>query len=278
MTYAAGTYGAGTWGSGTYAAGNWNPLLSYVALRLPNTPSARRQAIADAAILAANGQAYSAASVIDAIALTLYYQKDDLSCFQDSAATTPASLGQVVGAVTPWSGTGNITQATTAAKPQFTADGILFDGADDRLIRTLSYGASNTIIVAGRRTGGSNQGCFAGGHFYDLDLRCDLFQIQNGPIIVGAYSVAINEKVILSGLRQSGGSKVWKNGVQSGATQTSALNAIAGSNFYVGARNDAAIPLTGSIYSLFYAPYSLPDSDRIKIERFANFYNAMGLF
>lgn len=111
--------------------------VQYIADKLPNVPSDRRIAIADAATSATNGQGYSAESIIDALALaSIFCSAEPASSFQDSAGTMSATYGQPVGRRNSWGiDTTPLTQATTAKKPTLTIDGDSFDGTDDLLTR-----------------------------------------------------------------------------------------------------------------------------------------------
>jgi len=78
---------------------------------------------------------------------------DMATLFQDSAGTTPVtSVTQPIGKMLDLSGNANyMWQATAGARPQYTADGALFDGVDDTMAAasaSIPYAQSNGFTLA----------------------------------------------------------------------------------------------------------------------------------
>ena len=74
---------------------------------------------------------------------------DMATLFQDSAGATPVTaLTQPIGRMLDISGNGNhLLQATAGARPQYTADGALFDGVDDRMeTGSINFGTDDMFV------------------------------------------------------------------------------------------------------------------------------------
>jgi hypothetical protein len=121
-------------------------VTSYVLSTLPQVPSSLAQYVSDMAKLAAQGQSFSANSVIDALALCsgIWDGYTNQFCYQDTAATTAVTaVGQDVKAIKPMVGTENLTEATSP--PYYGAKGLVFN------YHNILSTSGNVINPAGRR-------------------------------------------------------------------------------------------------------------------------------
>lgn len=106
-------------------------------MRLVNALAIAR--LVDAPMLGGGGAAWTPAQLFSSSEVGCWYDPSDAStCWQDTAATTSAADGDVVGRIDDLSGNGlNAIQATAARKPiRRTAGGVWyldFDGSDDYL-------------------------------------------------------------------------------------------------------------------------------------------------
>lgn len=252
---------------------------AYVALKLPNVPSAKRVSVANAASASAIGQGYSAESVIDAIALaTLWLSPDPLSCFQDSGATTPSAIGQVVGAMVPWVGSVTVTQNTSSAKGILTTSGIDFDGVDDVLVGTppqTSTAHSIIAVIKSDTISGARIPIYIGdasnngyGFYWDSSTGA----LYGGVTFLndGTRNTSTN----IHSLTKGATSKLFINGVETPLSNPS-VSPFAPSAFFTYGGYVGSNYHDGTIADVFV--YDSEFSDRHKIERFANAYRSLGL-
>lgn len=165
--------------------------------------------------------------------LTLWLDADDGATLkQDSAGTTPAGGGDVVGLWQDKSGNGfDFSQATTASKPVRRADGLEFDQSDDFLSNsdTISAVSDYTMLLAIEPSALTNSQY--------------LFDTSAGRLIIAFRAATVNSEIgyfdgawhefaagttdnqILSYMLTSGGAEIFRNG-QSLGTDTYTQKAI----------------------------------------------------
>lgn len=253
-------------------------IAAYVAQALPNVPAARREAVSSAAIAASADQDYSAESVIDAIALAiLWLSPDPLSCFQDSAATTPAAIGQAVGAMMPWVGSVTVTQSTSSAKGILSSYGINFDGSDDVLTGSLPQSTTQFSLIAVLKsdsTGGIRIPVYLGNasfNGYGFDWEGSEGGLFGGVVFLGNGPRATSTGIY--SLTRGSVSKFFLNGDEKTLSNNTPSAIPADGTFYFGGYPGAYFD--GIVGDLFV--YDSEFADRPKIERFVNAYRSLGL-
>jgi hypothetical protein len=253
-------------------------LVSYVATKLPNVPSARRQAVADAATDAASGQSYTPESVIDAIVLAiLWLSPDPLSCFQDSDATTPAASGQPVGAMQPWVGSVVVTQSNPSSKGILSSYGINFDGSDDVLTGSLPQSTTQFSLIAVLKSdsvSGIRIPVYLGNasiNGYGFDWEGSEGALFGGVVFLGNGPRTTSTGIY--GLTRGSISKFFLNGNEKTLSNNTPSATPADGTFYFGGYPGAYFD--GIVGDLFV--YDSEFADRAKIERFLNAYRGLGL-
>lgn len=117
------------------------------------------------------------------------------SLYQDSAGTTPVmAFTQPIGRMSDISGNVNhLLQSTSSARPQYTADGALFDGVDDFMYAdTLTLaGADPWTIMTGMNNFSSGPTCIVASQGNGWDIGISYLLIN--------ASKAVNSQVFVDG-------------------------------------------------------------------------------
>lgn len=236
----------------------------------------------------------------------VWYDPSDLSSmFQDSAGTTPATVGSVVGRINDKSGNGfNALQTTTASKPTLQQDSngkyfLLFDGLDDFLVtsainftvtdklsvfagvRKLSD-AAHGVIVELSTSYATNAGSFlhsasatyagALGGYYRAGSRGDaVAAADQNAVTTNTYPAPItNVHAITHDI--AGDSTAFRiNGVLAvSAVGNKGLGTFGNYPLYIGRRAGTTVPLNGRIYSLVVRGAMSSASEIASAELFVN--------
>lgn len=246
-----------------------NALIPYVATTLPNVPAERRGAVANAAILAADGQGYPPESVIDELAAASHWwSPDPLACFQDDTGTIPSAINSVVGAWKPWVGLSALTVGATAQKPILKPGYLNFDGVDDTLSCPVFYAGLQFCFVAAFKNdlpyhwallNGENNGYgFYGDGASDCMLYSNVAILANGP-----YNNAT--KLYTASRDSSAAYRI--NGVGKSVSNANAVPSVPSGKFYF-------FIFGGRMYDVFFYANGVA---RLKTERFLNFYRGLNL-
>ncbi len=162
-----------------------------------------------------------------------------------------------------------VSQSTLSSQPTLIANSInsfpsiSFDGNDIFNISNFPFSSNvNCFVVAKKTNAAVSHGNIISAGTFELEmqtLKCVVVNSSNG--IVGAYDAFNWSQITLK--RQSGNSKVFFNGIQSGLTNNSGLNPIAVGNFTIGNRNPAVnspTPFKGNISEIMVNSSNLSDS------------------
>jgi PKD repeat protein len=163
----------------------------------------------------------------------------------------------------------SVSQSTLSSQPTLIANSIngspsvSFDGNDIFNISNFPFSSNvNCFVVAKKTNAAVSHGNIISAGTFELEmqtLKCVVVNSSNG--IVGAYDAFNWSQITLK--RQSGNSKVFFNGIQSGLTNNSGLNPIAVGNFTIGNRNPAVnspTPFRGNISEIIVNSSNLSDS------------------
>lgn len=163
----------------------------------------------------------------------------------------------------------SVSQSTLSSQPTLIANSInsfpsiSFDGNDIFNISNFPFSSNvNCFVVAKKTNAAVSHGNIISAGTFELEmqtLKCVVVNSSNG--IVGAYDAFNWSQITLK--RQSGNSKVFFNGIQSGSTNNSGLNPIAVGNFTIGNRNPAVnspTPFRGNISEIMVNSSNLSDS------------------
>jgi hypothetical protein len=219
------------------------------------------------------GRRFNPRSLFAAGEQGVWYDPSDLSTlFQDSAGTTPVTVGDPVARINDKSGRGNhATQATAARRPilRQLAGGeyyLEFDGIDDSLVTsTITPGTDKAQVFAGVRklatvenvlieysnsfnnanafgvTIPSNSGDTTSKTYWrGADITITL-TVPASPATGVLHSRIDN----LSGV----GFSRWNGGAEATETSTTGAN-FAAYPLFIGSRNNASMPFNGHIYGL----------------------------
>ncbi len=127
-----------------------------------------------------------------------------------------------------------------------------------------------TAFLVINNTGLAPVNLFTGNEAADLDFQTAQIQVKGGVtgFSVGAYLVT-STYVLLEVHRESGNSKAFVNGVQSGITRTESLDTITPGIFSIGTRAlDRAVPLEGDFCEFISFPRILTDLEKANMREF----------
>jgi hypothetical protein len=209
--------------------------------------------------------------------------EQDFTATQVTDGTLTTFCGAGNGFVRTWydqSGNGfHAQQATTTAQPQILLSDtnskptISFDGSDDLLRASAALYNQLTVFGVQRFRSTGTKIAFGYGD-YRADMQIQIWSIQQGNILVGSY--AVNTSYALRVLsRESGNSKAFNNGVQSGTTVTTALTQSATTTLVFGNRVDLAVYTDVNFSELILYPSIVSDGTRVAIETNINSHYAI---
>lgn len=260
-------------------------------------------AMANRTLAALESAAQAAATAESAV---LHYVKPDFSnCWQDSAGTTPVTAaGQPLGLMTPVIGSGlNLLQSTAGARPTVIAAATVhlidqrpvmsFDAVNTYLTGSVAFfssGSQMTVIASGipanvsstqdfvvaGGSGGNPKwprlGASAGKAATSVWQSDTTTNTVTGTTGTGAYPL------VMSCTRDgSANKKLFVNGLQDGATNSTADGAIASfTRFRVGSGTSNAPTFSGPIALICVKVGTMSDANRQAIERFAAYLVGAG--
>jgi len=137
-----------------------------VATSLPNVPSTRAQAVADACNNAATGQTWAGSDVLATLAQFgwWYPLTEPTAAFSDAAATTACTNGSTIQVQKSWITQNNLVQATAGSRPTFnSATGASFVRASSQSLEisnSLITGTTFCLFILGKPSS-SASGLFA---------------------------------------------------------------------------------------------------------------------
>lgn len=163
----------------------------------------------------------------------------------------------------------NVVQPLASSQPTYISNSIngypslSFDGGDIYNITNFPFSNYvNCFVVAKKTNAAVNHGNIISAGTFDLEmqtLKCVIVSSANG--VVGSYDAVNWSQIVLQ--RQSGNSKAFFNGLQSGTTNTIGLNPIPQGNFTIGNRNPAVnspTPFRGNISEIVVCSNEFNDS------------------
>jgi hypothetical protein len=209
--------------------------------------------------------------------------EQDFTAIQITDGTLAAFYGAGTGSVRTWydqSGNGfHAQQATTTAQPQILLSDtnskptISFDGSNDLLLASAAIYNQLTIFGVQRFRSTGSKIAFGYGD-YRADMQIGLWQIQSGAITVGSYTQNTSYALrVLS--RESGNSKAFNNGAQSGSTVTTALTQSTTTTLAFGNRVDLGVYTDVNFSELILYPSIASDVTRAAIEANINAHYAI---
>ena len=209
--------------------------------------------------------------------------EQDFTATQVTDGTLAAFYGAGTGFIRTWydqSGNGfHAQQATTAAQPQIVLSDtnskptISFDGSNDLLLASTALYNQLTVFGVQRFRSTGSKIAFGYGD-YRADMQIGLWQVQTGPVTIGSYTSNTNYALrVLS--RESGNSKAFNNGVQSGSTVTTALTQSTGTGLAFGNRVDLGVYTDVNFSELVLYPSVASDVTRAAIESNINTHYAI---
>jgi hypothetical protein len=210
--------------------------------------------------------------------------EQDFTAIQITDGTLAAFYGAGTGFVRTWydqSGNGfHAQQATTTAQPQILLSDtnskptISFDGSNDLLRASAALYNQLTIFGVQRFRSTTGSKIAFGYGDYRADIQIERWQIQSGLATVGSYTENTSYGLrVLS--RESGNSKAFNNGAQSGSTVTIALTQSATTTLAFGNRVDLAVYTDVNFSELILYPSIVSDGTRAAIETNINAHYAI---
>jgi len=168
----------------------------------------------------------------------------------------------------------NVNQSTPADQPIFNTNvlnklpGVRFDG-NQYFVSSASPPWINSEVTLFLVAFAFDPAVFVltGNDNFEIDAQSEQFQLQTSNVVVGSYEISSAFKILTLG-RQTGNSKAYENGVQSGSTVTTSLSTPNGSSFYVGTRGDLAVPFDGYISELIMYNRLLTNNERSVVENY----------
>jgi hypothetical protein len=209
--------------------------------------------------------------------------EQDFTATQVTDGTLTTFCGAGDGFVRTWydqSGNGfHAQQATTTAQPQILLSDtnskptISFDGSNDLLLASAALYNQLTVFGVQRFRSTGSKIAFGYGD-YRADMQIGLWQIQSGLVTVGSYTPNTSYGLrVLS--RESGNSKAFNNGTQSGSTVTTALTQSTTTTLAFGNRVDLGVYTDVNFSELILYPSIVSDGTRAAIETNINAHYAI---
>ena len=210
--------------------------------------------------------------------------EQDFTATQVTDGTLTTFCGAGNGFVRTWydqSGNGfHAQQATTTAQPQILLSDtnskptISFDGSNDSLLASTALYNQLTIFGVQRFRSTGSKIAFGYGN-YKADMQISRWQAEPGlDALVGSYTENTNYALrVLS--RQSGNSKAYNNGIQSGSTVTTALTQSTTTTLAFGNRVDLGVYTNVNFSELILYPSIASDVTRAAIEANINAHYAI---
>jgi hypothetical protein len=208
--------------------------------------------------------------------------------FSDSGATTPATVGGMVGYIDDIYGTLNVAQSTDAKKPLLKSDGVNYYLEFNGTTNSRKLGIGSGLV--------DGDACFfVFGYSSNIDSNQMLATVMDGStgytlmtincannvisvicsnpnrsFTISGTGVATNTKAVVA-VRFSGTTvTLWYNGVQIGSNALGAVSTGMSTTYYVGTNAFDNTPFSGNLYAHCWGKGTVSDSDLVKIMRSVN--------
>jgi PKD repeat protein len=167
-------------------------------------------------------------------------------------------------------------QSNATAQPTYFNSGInnlpylSFDGNDLLSVNSFSYGLNTSGFLVGKKTNSIvNHGNFTSGTYFDFEMQTLKCEVALNGGTTGSFNAINWSQITLK--RQSGNSKVFINGLQSGQTNQTALSPISPGAFCIGGRNpivNSPAPLRGELSELIVFNNAIDDGETQLIQKY----------